>query len=278
MRIDSHQHFWKIERGDYGWITPELPPLYRDYLPEHLLPHLEKHEIDGSIVVQAASTLAETEYILSLSDQSERVLGVVGWLDLTDPAYREHYMSFSKHPKFLGVRLMIQELEDANVILEPAYMEAVKWLADRNCCVDLLVTADQLGPVVKLLERVPHLRCVIDHIAKPQIANGVLEPWSSQLSEIAAHSNVYCKLSGMVTEADPHAWQTADFLPYIRHVLHCFGSERVMFGSDWPVCLLSAGYDEVLEVLESGMPEEYTQEEREKLFGRNAADFYRLPL
>ncbi|GGF61069.1 hydrolase [Paenibacillus albidus] len=276
MRIDSHQHYWKIARGDYGWITPELPVLYRDFLPEHLEPHLARHGLDGTIVVQAAPTLAETEFILSLSEQTTSICGVVGWIDLAAPSYREQYAAFSKHPKFMGVRIMIQDMKNAGDLLEPPFMEAFHWMEEQGIAVDVLVTAEQLDVVVELLERVPRLHCVIDHIAKPQIAAGIMEPWQSLIAAIAAHSGVYCKLSGMVTEAEHHGWRTSDFMLYIRHVIECFGPERVMFGSDWPVCLLSASYAEVVDVLQQCLPEGYTEEEQERLFGRNAIDFYRL--
>ncbi|ASA24031.1 amidohydrolase family protein [Paenibacillus donghaensis] len=276
MRIDSHQHYWKIERGDYGWITPKLPVLHRDFGPGQLEPHLMRHQLDGSIVVQAAPTLAETDYILSLSGQSEQILGVVGYLDPADPACREHYAAMAAHPKLVGIRVMIQEMEQAGELLQPPIMEAFHWLAHEQINVDLLVVADQLPQLLKLLEQVPHLRGVIDHIAKPDIAAGRLEPWGEQLRLLAGYPNVYCKLSGMVTEAVHQHWSTEDFRPYITQVLDCFGPRRVLFGSDWPVCLLSASYDEVVGVLEACLPEGYTEEDRERLFGRNAAEFYRL--
>ena len=276
IRIDAHQHYWKIARNDYGWITPELPELYRDYLPADLKPHLTKHHLQGSIVVQAAATLAETEYILSLSDDSEEILGVVGWLDLEDPDYREHFAAFKKHPKFVGFRVMIQELPDANVILEPSYIEAMRYFAELDVPVDLLVSSHQLDAVVRMLQQVPGLRAVMDHIAKPQIADGILEPWKSQMAVIAQIPGIYCKVSAMVTEADHTDWQYSDFTAYIRHVIEVFGSDRILFGSDWPVCLLAASYDEVMNVLLKSLPELWSDAENAKLFGENAAVFYKL--
>ncbi|MDQ8736371.1 amidohydrolase family protein [Paenibacillus sp. LHD-38] len=276
MRLDAHQHYWSIERGDYGWITPALPVLYRDFLPQHLEPLLNKHQLDGTIVVQAAATLAETDFLLALSETEPTIAGVVAWLDLTDPDYRIHYERFAKHPKFVGFRLMIQEMPDANAILAPTYVEALTFFAEKGVPVDLLVVSHQLEPLVKLLDQVPHLHAVIDHIAKPRIKDGVLEPWKEQMSQIAAHPRIYCKLSGMVTEADHNNWEPAAFKPYIEHVLDVFGPGRVMYGSDWPVSLLAASYDEVVSVLGQALPETWTEADRERLFGLNAKEFYRI--
>jgi L-fuconolactonase len=276
MRIDAHQHYWKIDRGDYGWITPELPVLYRDYLPDDLRPHLQKHSLDQTIVVQAAPTLEETDYLLSLSEEEDSIGGVVGWLDLNDPDYRKHYERFSQHPKFVGFRVMIQEMPDASQVLKPHFVEALQYFAEKNVPIDLLVVSRQLASVVRLLELVPSLRGVIDHIAKPQIADGVLEPWRSQMAEIAKHPNIYCKMSGMVTEADHKHWRMNDFHAYIGHTLEMFGPGRVMFGSDWPVCLLAAEYDDVVDVLEQTLPESWPESDKARLFGLNAKEFYKL--
>jgi len=276
MRIDAHQHYWKIERGDYGWITPDIPVLYRDFLPADLAPHLKTHRLDGSIVVQAAPTYEETDFILSLAESEETILGVVGWLDLFDPDHRIHYERFRRHPKFVGFRIMIQEMADASRILEPEFVEALKGYADEGVTVDLLVRCHQLETLIRLLEQIPHLRGVLNHIGKPRIKNGELEPWMSQMRELARFPHVTCKLSGMVTEADHRGWKPEHFRTYIRHVLDLFGPDRVMFGSDWPVCLMAAEYDEVVDVLTKALPENWGDRERAKLFGLNAREVYRL--
>ncbi|MBD2869223.1 amidohydrolase family protein [Paenibacillus arenilitoris] len=276
MRIDAHQHYWSIERGDYGWLTPDIPALYRDFLPEDLAPHLAAHQLDGTIVVQAAATLAESDYLLALSDRTDSILGVVTWLDPGDPDYRDHYERFAKHPKFAGIRVMIQEMQDAGKVLEPAFLEALAFLAEKKVPVDLLVVSHQLEPVAELLDRVPGLHAVIDHIAKPRIREGVMEPWRSQMARIAAHPGLYCKLSGMVTEADHGRWKPEDFTAYIRHALDVFGPERVLFGSDWPVCLLAASYDETVSVLEAALPADWPEENKRRLYGLNAKEFYRI--
>ncbi|THF73467.1 amidohydrolase family protein [Cohnella fermenti] len=274
-RIDSHQHYWKIDRGDYGWITPEVERLYRDFQPEHLRPSLAKHRMDGSIVVQAAPTTEETDYLLTLAEREETILGVVGWLDLFDPEHVRHYERFRRHPKFVGFRTMIQEMPDASRILEPAYAEALRRFAAEDVPVDLLLRHDQLEPLVRLLEQVPGLRGVIDHLAKPPIRSGELEPWLGHMRELARHPKLRCKLSGMVTEADHEQWKAEQFAPYIRHVLELFGPDRVLFGSDWPVCLLAAEYDEVMDIVERAIPEQWSPTDREKLYGGNAKEFYK---
>jgi len=276
MRIDAHQHYWTMSRNDYGWITPELPTLYRDYLPEDLEAHLAKHRFDGSIVVQAAPTVQETEYLFDMANRTDSILGVVGWLDLFDPNHRDHYERYRDHPKFVGLRIMIQDMADPNSVLESSFVQALQSYAREDVPVDLLVKSSQLDTLIALLDRVPGLRGVVDHIGKPRIASQIFEPWAAQMLQIARHPNIYCKLSGMVTEADHQTWRKEQFVPYIRHALQAFGPERAMFGSDWPVCLLAAGYDEVVDVLESAIPATWGEEERARLFGGNAKEFYKL--
>ncbi|WP_027085200.1 amidohydrolase family protein [Cohnella panacarvi] len=277
MRIDSHQHYWTIERGDYGWITPEMPKLYRDYLPEQLAGHLSKHGIAGTIAVQAAPTVEETEYLFALADRTDSILGVVGWLDLFNPSHRNHYERYKQHPKFVGFRMMIQEMPEASKVLKQAVVGALREYAREDVPVDLLLKSDQLESLNLLLNEAPGLRGVIDHIAKPPIASGSFDRWAEQMERAAAHPNIYCKLSGLVTEADHLHWKPEQFQPYIRHVLALFGPHRVMFGSDWPVCLLAAEYDEVVDVLERAIPSAWGEQERAALYGRNAAKFYKLP-
>ncbi|MDR6555617.1 amidohydrolase family protein [Paenibacillus qinlingensis] len=276
MRIDAHQHYWKIDRGDYGWISPALPVLNRDYLPDDLLPHLQQFSIDKTIVVQAAPTLEETAFLLTLSERSDSIAGVVGWLDLDDPDYLLHYKRNSHHPKYVGFRVMIQEFPDARVILQPHFVEALRYFAQEGVPIDLLVVAHQLEPVIELLDLVPGLHAVIDHIAKPGIASGSMEPWKSQMSAIAKHPNIYCKVSGMVTEASHTDWKAEDFTAYIQHILDIFGTERVMFGSDWPVCLLAADYEDVVGVVTQSLPDSWSEEDKARLFGLNAKAFYQI--
>lgn len=276
MRIDAHQHYWSIARGDYGWITPEIPKLYRDFLPADLEPHLRVHGLDGTILVQAAPTVSETDFILRLAEQTPSILGVVGWLDLFDPNHRLHYERFSRHPKFAGFRIMIQDMPDAARILEPAFVKALKGYAGDDVPIDLLIVSGQLPPVLELLRQVPNLRGVIDHIGKPSIRSHEWESWTEAMSQAAAFPGIHCKISGMVTEADHESWNYEEFAPYVQHILETFGPDRVMFGSDWPVCLLAAGYDEVIEIVRRALPKSWGEEEQSRLFGVNAKEFYKL--
>ncbi|MBX4146773.1 amidohydrolase family protein [Paenibacillus lautus] len=276
MRIDAHQHYWSIARGDYGWITPEIPKLYRDFLPADLEPHLRVHGLDGTILVQAAPTVSETDFILRLAEQTPSILGVVGWLDLFDPNHRLHYERFSRHPKFAGFRIMIQDMPDAARILEPVFVKALKGYAGDDVPIDLLIVSGQLPPVLELLRQVPNLRGVIDHIGKPSIRSHEWESWTEAMSQAAAFPGIHCKISGMVTEADHESWNYEEFAPYVQHILETFGPDRVMFGSDWPVCLLAAGYDEVIEIVRRALPKSWGEEEQSRLFGVNAKEFYKL--
>lgn len=276
MRIDAHQHYWKLSRGDYSWITEELTILRRDYLPEHLQPHLHQQQIDKTIVVQAAPTLAETEFLLSLSEKDDSIAGVVGWLDLESSDYKAQFDRLRRHPRFVGFRIMIQDMEDPAVLLKSWYIEALRYFAELDVPVDLLLRADQLTWLLAVMEQVPNVRGVIDHLAKPNIAKAEWEPWKSQMSQLASYPSLYCKLSGMVTEADHQHWKAEELIRYIDHILQEFGPERVMYGSDWPVCLLAASYEEVIAVLEAAIAKQLTTAEKEQLFGGNAQIFYKL--
>ncbi|QHT62309.1 amidohydrolase family protein [Paenibacillus lycopersici] len=276
--IDSHQHYWKLDRGDYGWLSPESGVLFRDYAPSDLEPELARAGVARTIVVQAAKTHAETDYMLELADRSASIAGVVGWLDFNDSGWRSALARFRRNPKFAGIRVMIQEMADASEVLEPNSLEALRHLAEIGLPVDLLMTSRQLPETIELLRRVPGLHAVIDHIGKPRIGEDVFEPWAGQIKTLAGENpGLYCKLSGMLTEADHEAWQPEQFTAYVRHVVACFGTERVMFGSDWPVCLLAGSYEEVLAVLGAALPEGLTERQRAGIYGENAATFYKLP-
>ncbi len=276
MRIDAHQHYWKTERNDYGWLTPESGPLYADYMPDDLRPHLQANGIDKTIVVQAAPTVAETEFLLSLCEREKTLAGVVGWLDLDADDFPEQFARLRSNRYFVGIRPMLQDLDDDAWILRPRVIQSLKRLADEQFPIDLLIFPRHLPHIITLLEQLPGLRAVIDHLAKPGIKDGVLDPWRDDIAAIARHANVYCKLSGMVTEADMRHWKTADFVPYVHHVFDVFGPQRVMFGSDWPVCLLAADYSQVCRLLADALPQRLSERDRSAIFGGNAIDFYKL--
>jgi L-fuconolactonase len=241
LRIDAHQHFWALARGDYGWLTPDLKPLYRDYLPQHLAPLLAASGIDRTVLVQAAPTDAETDFLLALADANPMVGAVVGWVDFERPDAPARIAELAAHPRFRGVRPMLQDLPDPRWLLEPRLEPALATLVACDLSLDALVRPVHLPVLLELLQRHPDLRVVIDHGAKPDIAAQAWHDWAPWLARIAADTRACCKLSGLVTEARSD-WTPADIAPYARHILRCFGPERTLWGSDWPVLNLAADY------------------------------------
>jgi L-fuconolactonase len=276
MKIDSHQHFWKASRGDYHWMGPAVPVLCRDYLPPDLEPHLKKNKIDKTILVQAAQTQAETDFLLDLAAQYDFIAGVIGWLDMDSPDFPKQLDLYAKKPKFLGIRPMLQDLPDDDWILRPRVIQALKWIVDRDMPFEFLTYTRHLPHVLTVLETVPGLRAVVDHVSKPEIKNRKLDPWRELMARVAKHPNVYCKLSGMITEAGHKTWTPDDLRPYVEHVLDCFGVDRVMFGSDWPVCLLAGSYDQVAAALQAVIKPRLDKRSESAVFGENAARFYKL--
>lgn len=274
MRIDSHQHFWQISRGDYGWMNPSVAVLYRDYLPEDLKPSLAKHRIDKTILVQAAPTVAETDFLLGLAERHAFVGGVVGWLDMQSCDFARMLAEYGRKPKLVGIRPMLQDLPEDDYIVKPTIIESLKRVAEQGLAFDFLTYTRHLPSVLQALEKAPNLRAVIDHISKPEIKAQKTEPWKSLIREVAQHKNVYCKLSGMITEADFNNWTPDHLRPYVEHVVECFGLDRVMFGSDWPVCLLAGTYDRVIEALYTILAPILDAASETAVFGSNAARFY----
>lgn len=276
MQIDSHQHYWKVERGDYHWMDAASPVLHRDYLPSDLHPLLLQHSIQKTIVVQAAQTVPETEFLLELASTDDSIAGVVGWLDMESPDFACRLEQFRKHPKFVGLRPMLQDIPEDGWILNPPVLDALKLVADSDFPFEFLTYPRHLPYVLKVLDMFPSLRAVVDHISKPDMRSGRLEPWKSLIAEVAQHKNVYCKLSGMVTEADHRNWSSAKLRPYVEHVVEHFGVDRVMFGSDWPVCLQAGSYGEVITALKDILLATLDHYSEQKIFGTNAAKFYKL--
>ena len=280
MRLDSHQHFWALERGDYGWLTPDNTPLHRDFGPRDLEPRLAANGIDGSVLVQAAATLAETDYMLSLADGHAFIKGVVGWVDFEAARAVEDIARLAAHPKLVALRPMIQDIADDGWMLRPDLAPAFRGLIEHGLVFDALVFPRHLDDLARLIERYPDLEMVVDHCAKPAIRNGPegdggLAAWAPGLARIAAHDRVCCKLSGLLTEAAPGAG-AGDLAPYVAHVLDVFGSERVMWGSDWPVLELASTYDGWVAMARK-LTGALTAAEQAALWGGNAARFYRLP-
>lgn len=274
IRIDAHQHFWQPERGDYGWLRPEMTALYRDFQPEDLQPLLGVARIDGTVLVQAAPTEAETHYLLQLADDVPWILGVVGWVDLDAPDAVQRIERLARQPKLRGIRPMLQDLDDPDWILAPSRAPALAALERSGLVFDALIQPRHLRRIVALAQRYPQLKIVIDHAAKPCIDGAWPERWAQDLAEAARCPNVACKLSGLLTQvAAPLS--AADLQPYFNHLLHLFGPARLLWGSDWPVLTMAASYGRWLsltEVLLAPLP----QPSREAILGGTAAAIYRL--
>lgn len=272
--IDAHQHFWQVARGDYGWMTPELTPLLRDFGPEDLEPLMRRAGIARTVLVQAAETEAETDFLLEVAQRTGFVAGVVGWLDMTSAAFPARLAHYRSQPKWVGLRPMLQEHE-TDLILRPQVLDNLRHVADQGVPFDILTHPRHLPNVVAALGEVPHLRGVIDHVSKPGIADGTLDPWREHISALAAMPNIHCKVSGLVTEAAPD-WTPGDFRPFVDHVVRAFGAGRLIFGSDWPVCTLAATHAEVVMLARTLLGGYFGPEEMRAVFGGNAARFYGL--
>ena len=272
--VDAHQHFWELERGDYGWLDESLGCLYRDYQPTDLKPHLKTCGIRKTIVVQAAPTIEETLYLLELTQDLSFVAGVVGWVDMASQGVGDDLEKLTSYPKFLGIRPMIQDIDDPNWMLEPELDVTFTLLTERGLTFDALVKPVHLPNLRELLARYPALKVVIDHGAKPDIENGELEFWVSHMGDIARESNAFCKISGLLTEAGEKG-SVESLRPYVDHLLTVFGSERCMWGSDWPVVTLAVDYPSWLAMTQkllSGLSERECQQ----VMGGTAIDFYGL--
>lgn len=274
MRIDAHQHFWRFDRAEYPWI-PAGSALERDWLPHDLAPLLLAAQLDGCVAVQARQSLAESHWLLSLAEASPLIKAVVGWVDLQSEQVGDQLAELTRHPRFRGVRHVAQDEPDDRFLVRPEVVRGIARLAEFGLTYDLLIFPRQLPAAIELVGRFPHQPFVLDHIAKPPLRTGELSPWHEQLRELAAFPNVMCKLSGMVTEADHARWQPGDLRPFLDGVFAAFGPERLMYGSDWPVCLLAADYDRQLAVVRDYV-REHCRAAEPAIFGGNAAQFYGL--
>lgn len=275
MRIDSHQHFWCYHAAQHVWMNEQMETLRRDYLPEELQPLLEALGFAGSVAVQARQMLEETEWLLQLADRWDFIKGVVGWVDLRSPELRAQLTKYSAHPKLRGVRHVVHDESDDNFMLLPEFRRGIGWLEEFGLTYDLLLFPKHLPVAINLVEEFPNQLFVLDHIGKPSIKEGQISPWKENLEGLARFKNVYCKLSGMVTEALWGGWQPADFHRYLDIVIGAFGDDRVMIGSDWPVCTLSGSYAATIRIVT-----EYVQnlpgKVQERILGANCARFYGL--
>jgi L-fuconolactonase len=273
MRLDSHQHFWRYNPAHQVWMTDAMDVLRRDYLPGELEPLLKSIGFDGSIAVQARQMVEETEWLLELADQHDFIKGVVGWVDLCSPKLRGQLEEYSKQPKFVGVRHVVHDEPDDQFMLLPEFRRGIAQLRDFDLTYDLLLFPTHLPVALTLVSEFPEQPFVVDHIAKPAIGERKFSPWKEDLRCLAAFPNVCCKLSGMVTEAKWKQWRPEDFRRYLDIVIAAFGTDRVMAGSDWPVCTLSGDYSSVM-----GLVLDYVQQfpatAREGILGDNCVRFY----
>ncbi|MBL0170435.1 MAG: amidohydrolase family protein [Gemmatimonadaceae bacterium] len=274
MRVDAHQHYWRYDAVRDGWITPAMGALRRDFLPTDAVPLLADARIDAVVAVQAAQSDAETEFLLTLAERHDIIRGVVGWVDLQAPDLAEQLDRYRSAPMLKGFRHIAQGEPD-DFLARSQVITGVTVMGALGYSYDILIYPRQLAAAEQLVSSCPDVRFVLDHCAKPDIAGGRLEEWRSGLPRLARYNHVTCKLSGLVTEASWHTWTDADLLPVLDAAAEAFGPERLMFGSDWPVCLVAAGYARVVDVIER-WAERLTTAERARVFGETAREVYRL--
>lgn len=277
MRIDAHQHFWSYSAAEYPWIGKGMERLAHDHLPADLALLAAAEAIGGTVAVQARQSLEESRWLLELADANPLILGVVGWVDLRSTHVEDQLRAFAEHPKFVGVRHVVQDEPDPRFLLGDSFLHGIRKLATFGLTYDLLLYPQQLPAAGEFVGRFPEQPFVLDHLAKPRIKAGELDPWRQDLRALAAHGNVLCKLSGMVTEADWQGWKRSDFTPYLEVALEIFGPKRLMIGSDWPVCTLAAEYAETIGIVREFLAP-LAAAEREAIEGGNAARFYALPV
>lgn len=276
MLIDAHQHFWQRGRFDDGWMdAPGMEVLCQDHLPGHLEPALDAAGITATVAVQTQHDIEETRWLLEVAREHPRVAGVVGWVDLAADTCADQLRELQAHPELVGIRHVTQDEPDDDFIMRPDVLRGLRLLADRGVPFDLLVYARQLRNAAPLAEALPELRIVVDHLGKPDVAGQGFAAWRDSFRAAARRPNVYCKLSGLVTEADWRTWTPADLRPYVQEALDAFGPRRCMFGSDWPVCRLAAEYAEVVGAMRAALGE-LSADDEERIFGGTAVEFYGL--
>ena len=275
MRIDAHQHFWRYNPDEFDWIDGSMSTLRRDFLPGDLKPELERAGFNGSVAVQARQSLEETRWLLELASSSPQILGVVGWVDLRSPDVRSQLKEFSENPKLAGVRHVVQGEPDDRFMLRPDFLRGIAMLEEFDLAYDILIYPKHLPVAAEFVQQFPRQRFVLDHLAKPFIKAGKIQPWDSGMRELARFPNVFCKLSGMVTEADWQNWKLEHMKPYLDIALDCFGPERLMIGSDWPVCTVAAPYARTIYVVLDYFAK-HSSDVQEAVFGGNAQRFWKL--
>ncbi len=274
-RIDAHQHFWRYSAAEYGWIDASMSSLRLDFLPDDLKVELRSTGFDASIAVQARQTLEETRWLLQLANAEPTIAGVIGWVDLRSDQLKSQLTEFAKNAKFLGVRHVVQDEPDERFLLQPDFLRSISALREFDLTYDILIYPRHLPVAAEFVAHFPEQRFVLDHLAKPAIKTHQLEPWESGLRALAKFSNVMCKLSGLVTEADWNGWTSDHTRPYLDVAFDAFGPERLMIGSDWPVCTVAASYSDVMKVFENYLGQ-FSVDVQDKVFGGNAEKFWKL--
>jgi L-fuconolactonase len=275
MHVDAHQHFWKYNPAEYEWIDDSMAAIRRDFLPEDLEPELERNDFQGSIAVQVRQTLEETRWLLELANRSSKILGVVGWVDLRSPDVRSQLSEFTRNPKLVGIRHIVQSEPDDHFLLRQDFLVGITSLEEFDLAYDILIYTKHLPVAAEFVERFPKQRFVLDHLAKPAIKIQEVESWAAGIRRLAAFPNVSCKLSGLVTEADWQRWKPEDFTPYLDIAFEAFGTSRLMIGSDWPVCLVAGSYNRTIDVVKDYL-KQHNAEIREAVLGENARRFWKL--
>jgi L-fuconolactonase len=275
MTIDSHQHFWIYEAEKHAWIDDDMKVIRKNFLPEDLKLVYQNNGIDGCVAVQADQTLAETDFLLDLAEKNDFIKGIVGWIDLRASNIDAILNQYSKFPKLKGFRHVVQGEADHNFMLRPDFLNGIAALEKYNFTYDILIFPHQLGAALELVRRFPNQKFIIDHIAKPYLKDGFYDGWATLMKAINEHKNVYCKLSGMTTEADYNNWTPEQIEPYMQLVLEAFGANRILFGSDWPVCLVAGNYTKTKELVTNFIAK-LSSEEQAAIMGGNAMQFYNL--
>ncbi len=274
-RIDSHQHFWKYDAVRDAWITDDMAVIQRDFMPQDLLPLLQQNGLDGCVIVQSDESEAENEFQLANAENNAFIKGIVGWVELVSPDVEERLEYYSQFKKLKGFRHVLQGMPQRDFMLTPAFLNGISLLNKYNFTYDILIFPDQLKFAAEMVAKFPEQKFVLDHIAKPYIKDNVITGWDTDIAALGKFENVYCKLSGMVTEAKWNNWTEADFHPYMDAVVNAFGTDRLMFGSDWPVCTVSGSYAQVCNIVKNYFSQ-FSQAEQDKIWGENAIKFYSL--
>ena len=275
MVIDSHQHFWKYEPVKHSWIDDDMSVIRKNFLPSDLAKVYQENSIDGCVAVQADQTQEETDFLIDLASINNFIKGIVGWVDLRAENIENVLEKYSTDKIVKGFRHVVQGEADHNFLLRPNFSRGISLLEKHNFTYDILVFPHQLGSVLEFVKKFPHQKFVIDHIAKPYIKDGYFEGWATMVTAIGKHENVSCKMSGMVTEADFNTWTPEQIHPYMDTALEAFGSKRILFGSDWPVCLVAGNYSKIKK-LTTDFISQLSQIEQNSIMGNNAIEFYNL--